>query len=425
MIVDALFAVGLLLTTAYQIRAAGFPLGPGEVLILLWLARTLARVAVRRERMLPRALTRLMLFWILFAAAQSVGYLTTLVTGDRYEARWMLHDAAAYLLLAVVSCSTLAVRDAWPRMNRVAWLLVGFATPVLGLLLAQGFELIDIPFIEPWYWDRFRGWAAIPNQLAVFCVALCFLAIHLAESAPRLPAKIAALAFTVTPLWVGWLTKSNGFRLAVAVGGVLFVALKARAWFTSTAPLTTRRAIASMAVLALPLFFVSLAQFAPPAERLAHEAARDEREVDGDAALRFELWRAAWNRSLGVGMLGLGPGPHLEIPPSLALGHSADGPKNIEHPEPGDAPNYEAHNTALDLLVQSGLMGLLSFIWLLATALWAASSARLAALPAALIGIVTFGTFHLAIRQPILWVSIALCLLAKAGPEITPPANTG
>jgi hypothetical protein len=40
---DALMAVGLLLTTATQLRLPGSPLGPGEVCLVIWIALTLIR----------------------------------------------------------------------------------------------------------------------------------------------------------------------------------------------------------------------------------------------------------------------------------------------------------------------------------------------------------------------------------------------
>jgi len=90
-------------------------------------------------------------------------------------------------------------------------------------------------------------------------------------------------------------------------------------------------------------------------------------------------------------------------------------PKYIEHPEPSFAPNFEAHNTLLDLFVQGGLIAVLSFIWLAATALSIAYRARLAGLPTLLCGLGIYGFATLIIRQPIFWFAIALCLVAGTG----------
>ena len=122
-------------------------------------------------------------------------------------------------------------------------------------------------------------------------------------------------------------------------------------------------------------------------------------------------------RGVESGMLGLGPGPHLEIPPAILAGRFGGTfhPKYIQHPEPTFAPNFEAHNTVLDLFVQGGLIAVLSLIWVAATALSTAYRARLAGLPTLLCGLGIYGAATLIIRHPIFWFAIALCLVAGTG----------
>jgi hypothetical protein len=116
-------------------------------------------------------------------------------------------------------------------------------------------------------------------------------------------------------------------------------------------------------------------------------------------------------------MLGLGPGPHLPIPPSVVAGREStpDEPINIEHPTPGSELNFEAHNTLLDLFTQGGLIAVSTFVWLTATALWVTLKARLDALTTLLCALGIFGMFHLIVRHPIFWLAIAFCLVAGAG----------
>jgi hypothetical protein len=114
-------------------------------------------------------------------------------------------------------------------------------------------------------------------------------------------------------------------------------------------------------------------------------------------------------------LLALGPGPHLKMPASVLAGREVekDDPLYNEHLKPSSAPNFEAHNTLLDLFTQSGLIAALSFVWLEATAF--AYKARLAALMTALCGLAIFTTFHLVVRHPIVWPVIAPCLVAGDG----------
>src|ERR1700748_1584540 len=104
MFVDALLALGLLLTTASQLRLGGSPLGPGEMCLVLWLVVMLVREVGRLGPPLTFALSRLLGFWTIFAMSLSLGFLTGLLIGQLYDMHWVLHDVMAYPLLAAVSC---------------------------------------------------------------------------------------------------------------------------------------------------------------------------------------------------------------------------------------------------------------------------------------------------------------------------------
>jgi hypothetical protein len=93
-------------------------------------------------------------------------------------------------------------------------------------------------------------------------------------------------------------------------------------------------------------------------------------------------------------------------------------PKNVEHPHQTFAPNFEAHNTLLDLFTQGGLIVVLSFIWIVASAFAVAYQSGQAGLPTLLCGLCIYAVATLIIRHPIFWFVIALCLVA------TPPSRT-
>jgi O-antigen ligase len=136
------------------------------------------------------------------------------------------------------------------------------------------------------------------------------------------------------------------------------------------------------------------------------------KDAAAEADMRLALWQQAIERGVGAGMLGLGPGPHLAIPDVLVAARASEAgqPENIEHPQQNGAPNFEAHNTMLDLFVQGGLLADLAVLWLLGAALLAAYRARSASLVTLLCGITLFGMTNLIMRQPLFWFAIALCL---------------
>src|ERR1700731_1539011 len=110
MIEDALLALGLLLSTASQLRPAGAAIGPGEICLVAWLFVMLFREAGRLGPPLTPALSQLLIFWLLFAFALSVGTLAGYVIGDIHDPNLFFHDVMAYPLLAAVGCFSVVGR---------------------------------------------------------------------------------------------------------------------------------------------------------------------------------------------------------------------------------------------------------------------------------------------------------------------------
>jgi O-Antigen ligase len=417
---DVVLALGLLLSTASQLRPAGAAIGLGEICLAIWLILMLGRETSRLGPPITPALSRLLIFWTLFAIAQSLGTLTGLAIGDVHDPALFLHDVVAYPLVAAVSCLSVVEPAAGPRLQRVAWLLATLGAVLLALQLAHAGGLVDIPSIDPWFWDRLRGWSANPNQLALFCAVLGLLSLHLADVAARPGERIAAVACVILAIYVGRLTKSDTFSFVLVSAGPILVALKLRTWLLSRERrLTLRSASAWIVLLALPAFLAAVAplgdSIAVQAESLAEDMTKGKtQDTERTAQLRYHSWGEAINRGLESGMLGLGPGPHLEIPPATVAARlsTSNEPKYVENPPLNSTPNFEAHNTLLDLFTQGGLIAVLSFVWLAATTLLLTYRARLDALTTLLCGLAIFSTFHLIVRHPIFWFAIAFCLVA-------------
>ena len=413
---DMLLALGMLLATASQLRLGDLPVGPGEACLVLWIVLVPARLGPS----LTPALSRMLIFWTLFLFAQSLGFLTGLFVGEPYDLRWLLHDAMAYPLLMAVGCLSVAGPDASGRLRRVAWLLTGLGAASLAFQLAVGWRLLDVPVVQPWFWERFRGWSANPNQLALLCVVLGLLALHLADTAARPGGRVAAACCTALCLYVGRMTGSDTFTLAMVVAGPVFAAVKLRAWLLRPGRrLGIQSAFAGIVVLALPLMLASLlpaaVTVAADAESVTRDLAKNGgRELRQESDLRLSLWTDAVQLGIATSFLGLGPGPHLEIPTSIlaARSRTKDQPENLEHPQLSTAPNFEAHNSFLDLLTQGGAVAVLSLLWILVVSAWLACRARLAGLATLICGLGVFCMTGLIIRHPIFWFAVALCLVA-------------
>jgi len=420
MTLDLLLVLGILLSTASQLRPVGASIGPGEVCLAIWIVLTLGRETVQLGPRFTPALSRLVIFWLLFAMAQSIGTLAGFAIGDVHDPSLFMHDAMAYPLLATISILSVVGPDAGSRLHRVGWFLVTLGSAILAPQVAHVWGLISMGSIDPWYWDRVRGWSENPNQLAILCAVLGLLSLHLADVAASGPARIAAIAAAVLPIYVGRLTKSDTFGLVLVAAGPIFIALKLRTWLLSHQPrLTVRSASAWIAILVLPLVLVSAAPFgyslAVEAEVVAKDMAKgDQQDTEHTAQLRLQTWREAIDRGLESGMLGLGPGPHLPIPDSISAGRQdpSGEPKYLEHPQQNGTPNFEAHNTLLDIFTQGGLLAVLSLLWLVATTLLLTYRTRLDGLTTVLCGLMIVSIFHLIVRQPSFWLAIAICLVA-------------
>lgn len=419
---DILFALGLLLSPSSQLRIGGFPIGPGEICLSVWLVLMLGRTAMQRGPVATPALSRLLIFWLLLAVALSIGTITGFALDDQHDPVWFLHDAVAYPFLAAVSCMSVVGPYAEDRFRRVGWLLIVMGSGSLALQLAHAWGYIGIPDTDPWYWNRFRGWSANPEQLALLCAALALLSLHLADAATRPRDRFVAIACAILPVYVGRFSHTDTLTIVLLIAVPMFVVLKLAAWrHSSERKIRLRSAFAWMAIVVLPLFLASVAPLlslsAGQTTTVADAMLKDNgRDAAQETELRLQLWSEAWRRGVESGMLGLGPGPHLDIPPSILAARAVEtqAPREVVHPAINGTPNFEAHNTPLGLFTQGGLLAILSFLWLVGVALANAYRAQFAGLTTLIGGLFLFGMAGVIDRQPIVWFAIAFGLVASA-----------
>lgn len=96
---EALLALALVLTGATQFRAKGLPIGPGELLLILWLGmETLDLLLSAAPRRTP-ALGRLALFWAMTGLALSIGTVIGLLREPFHDLVGITRDTIAYGLV--------------------------------------------------------------------------------------------------------------------------------------------------------------------------------------------------------------------------------------------------------------------------------------------------------------------------------------
>ena len=402
MMSNALLAFGIVLTTASQLRLPGVPLGVGEICLVLWLGLILMRQLTGGRVFNERAFLLVGLFWALFAFAMSVGTCVALLSNE-LDLDTMLHDAIAYLLVAAITCSIAATMEADRALRQTLWLLLAFWNVALVLQISAGWGLIGLPSVDPWYWDRFRGWSENPNQLALNCAVLTPLSLHLALSSKGL-GRVAGLFSCLLSIIVGRLTKSDTFLIAMTAVTGLFLILRVRSWLSSPEHrYSLRFAIAVLVVVAIVPLSLSLTPYAVATatnvESLAIGLTKDHggEATKATANLRLQLWGDALRSGLETGSLGLGPGPHLERP-NVINRHALPTP-------------FEAHSTLLDVFTQGGLLGVIAVCSLFAGTFLLMLRARLDALVALTAALAIFSISHFVLRQPIVWFALALSLI--------------
>ena len=394
---NALLAFGLAFTTATQMRLPGIPLGTGEVSLVLWLGLILLRQLTGGRVFNQRALLLVGLFWVLLTLALSIGLCVALLS-NFLDLSSMLHDAEAYALMAVISCFIVATMEADRALRQTLWLLLTFWNVALVLQIAAGWGLVELPSVDPWYWNRFRGWAQNPNQLGLICAILTPLSLHVALSSKGL-GRCAGLFSCLLTLIAGRLTKSDTFLIATALATLLFLILQVRTWLSSPEHRHSLRfAVAVLIVSVIVPLSLSLAPFVTDVEQMALSLTKGQgnEETKATTDLRLYLWGEALRTGLETGSLGLGPGPHLERP---------TGPKRAI-PVP-----FETHNTVLELFTQGGLLAVIAVCGLFAGTFWLMVRAQLDALAALTAVIVIFSLTRFVLRQPIIWFALALSLI--------------
>jgi O-Antigen ligase len=414
MMLNALLAFGIVMSSATQLVVPHSSSTFGELILLLWIFLNLGFRMSREPVHLTPAFARLGSFWLSFALMIGLGLLVGFMT-KVLTVSFVLHDSLAYLLLALITCLSAASPDAARHLRQTAWFVTLLASVTLAVQLVAGLGLINISNVNPWYWERFRGWSQNPNQLALYCAIYGPIALHLAVSSKRKFAKFAGFTGLLLPVATGVMTKSDTYILTLIVTSILFVGLRL---FRYLGEPRTRNAgsigrqITILLILATAPFILAMAPYETASiSSLVNSVTRDRGGVgiEETTERRRDLWSEALLNGMQSGSLGLGPGPHQEIKPLNEPLYEDD--------------TFEAHNTFLDVYTQGGLLAVCLLTWLGVSAARVALQAHLDALFALMVTLAFFAIPHLIIRHPIVWFAMTLCLVAGFAHHQSPFTN--
>ena len=299
------------------------------LLVLLCAIPTVLQAGQLRTPTLVHALTLAVFLWFCLTVFWSVDTTVTLTRVRGYFQElmiiWLLWEFAA------------DERDL--RAVLRAWLADSW---VLAALTIASFAVAHVNSADQ---IRFSAFGQDPNDVARYIDLVFPLAALLALEEGKWPWRLLALGYFPIGLTAVVLTASRGGAL-VAVLALAGAALL----FASRRP----RLLAAGLITAL-LFGVALWHFSPPGtiDRLASVL----NQMNGcDLNQRRNIWEAGWRAFLDAPLTGHGAGTFVEAA--------------------GLSPIDTAHNTALSVAVEGGLIGLLLGASIFASAVWSALHAR-------------------------------------------------
>ena len=394
-----LLAVGLVMTTASQLRVSAFPIGPGELLLVGWCVLSLVHSGdlERGQPVRGGIVSLLCTFWASAFALLSIGAVHGMLVGH-IELSAALHDAFAFVFCAGVAIQMARSFNARDAVLRAARYLPVVAAALLALLLVLALVVRQIGPVKFWYGGiRFSGWAENPNQLALLLVALPFLALQVRadSSSNRTRAFYASIAGVIAV--IGIVTLSDALIVSWLLGAAL---VGSGAWFHAVFGRSARRSTILVYGILCPIMLLAiLIPFVGGLEGAALDALSGIYSEGGQGSVRLTIWGNGVEAILQSPFYGLGPGPH----------------SGLHSPNEG----FEAHNTLVDWSASAGLLGLLAYIALLVVVAVAAVRGRKPFLLVSIVALCCFSLFHYVLRQPLFWGYLVV-VLAYAGVDLVP-----
>lgn len=315
----------------------------GILLTIAWLATIATRPRTSRAFVADHPLATCMLLaflaWLAMSAAWAEDPGAALATLPRYGPNVLL-----FLIVYT------AVRD----RRHVVWLLAAF---VAGATIAALYGIARPPSQTSLRGDRIGGIVGDPNELASVLIVGLVLAVALAATLRRRTIGRALVPACGLVLLLGiFLTLSRGGLLALVVVTIVAV-LNAGRW---------RGAAIVLAVLAVAGAVGYFSAFASP-------VARQRVTTAGSGSGRTGLWTVGWRMVEAHPVHGIGAGNFAVSSVHYLL-------------RPGTIPNdylvvdipQVAHNVYLQLLAETGVVGLALFLGIVAFALTGAARAAAA-----------------------------------------------
>ncbi len=377
-----LFIISLSLISLTRTRIANLPVGPGELLLLLWDLGAILNLSLIHKVRLSKTAKHIVFFLLLLMLALLVSMLVNVNGIYFYKCKyWHFAIAIFFTLLSnilffILHGSTVEVFFA---VRRFLFLLLS----LWGLVyIASKISLLPIDYL--WYSSRFTAGAKNPNQAALYLVAIPFLGFWIFNISSDKFTRLLCGIIIISCIALGFLTQSDALYVAWSVSGsLIFLLYFFKKYFTI-------KSLNSLIVFFLILILIMVAIGFNWSSLFSLFQKIISRYLEGDSGnsfmgtnVRFLLWYNALLVILESPITGFGPGSFSgKESPFLCA---------------------EAHNSILDWGMSTGLLGIIFYLLVQFYFFKKVFIKKQYWLLGAIVSLFVLSCFHFIFRHPIFW----------------------
>ena len=362
-----------------QLRFSTLPIGFGELsFLLLGIIVIIKFLSSNKTKVMNDVFSNIfLLFWIFTFILLAVSYIWAHLFDIHDSSTNVIHDVLAYgFVFYIVLIMHILIKYEKIDFSLLMSQMIYYLVPIYGLLLSFTVFFGDYFGITLTFTNmvRFTGLSKNPNQLALVFVIIPFILMYYMNNKNRYLYKGYVVPFLMLSVIIGYLIESKALLLAWAIS--LAFILYYRLYFNEFKKFRIVLNIIFLIILLLP--FVYFDEVFAVLFRLGTSSFFQ----------RVELWSNALELIKSSPIIGFGPGAHVS---SLV---DSDIYAGIY---------WEAHNTFLDFTLQTGLLGLSLYLYLLYKIGRRLFNTGNKYLLGAFMALILFSTFHFVLRQPIFW----------------------
>lgn len=425
---EAALGLGLAFSVASDLRLYQYPVGPGEILLGIWLIFSVIKPNYGSESKPDFMITLTII----------IGFTVFLILGALNGVDKELNNLGMWNTGAYTFSWTLLLAFLWKKsvraLNVLYWILIGFAASVVIGIAAgplTGGLGVDTYLQGDGIRYRWTNLSNNPNQFAMLVLVIPFLAAYLRsinKCGIYCYRIILILAFVL-----GVLVQSDALIVGWLASGMIMVVLEIRKRALSNVP-TAYYTRAAVFLIMISGAFLSAKTWMIYGPDIQYEGDKYISKTEEPSAPAGSLQSGdAVEHDKDSGDVNIIPADRTQVQDRVTLwvnGIKAvtyslwvgNGPGHYSGFE-GPFQNKEAHNTLIDWATQTGILGtglLLGYwVWILRKHARVGNTAAIGLI----IGLGAFALFHYTLRQPLFWLLPEILLLATR--EKLPDQNVG